>query len=246
MFACLFVVSLSLFGFTMVVGMLVTSATDLADGDESVRIDFQRNLFMLLVLYLTNQLSMHCAAFLGSKLKAVATARLQRAVARRVLHGGKQFEKNFRPGELANAFNSGIAKSEAVWQKIIYSLIFPFTNLVAALTFLSLVHIGYAMLVLVSIPIVFCLKGILGPKATNASARFDDSSARLLGSFQNIVGICKPVKVHGSQDFILDRFDEPVRRTEQDNYSSLLWSTVFGNVFNTVGFTLYFLTNLVF
>jgi hypothetical protein len=76
------------------------------------------------------------------------------------------------------------------------SFIFPLTSLFVVTLFLCLVNIGYAMFVLASTPLVFCCKHVLGSNATISSAAvYEKSNSRLLGKFQNLVGISKTAKV---------------------------------------------------
>jgi ATP-binding cassette subfamily B multidrug efflux pump len=101
------------------------------------------------------------------------------------------------------------------------------------------------MFTLTDVPIVFSCQHMLATNVTPTSERFTASSAHLLGYFQNIVGIQKAAKLYQNQDFLRDRTETQLLKTQRDHRSSLMWGNTFGAVFNTVGSLLLVITNIV-
>jgi ABC-type multidrug transport system fused ATPase/permease subunit len=223
-------------------GNLLNLATELSDGFD-VEQQFHNKLIFLVIVLIANVITYYIVALLGARLISHATARLQREITKRVLYS---VGSAYTPGALANAFSANLAKAEAVWNELLYNMVFPMSCLFSAVGFFCILDVGYAMFTLAAVPMVFFCQHVLGSKATSASDRCTASSALLLGRFQNIVAIQKPAKLYQSQDFFLrDRIEEQLHRTQADHCLSLSWGNVFGAVFNTIGSLLYTITNIV-
>lgn len=234
--------------FVLLVGKQVNLAVDMAantNENDQTRQQFIRGIIGLLLLWLVDEASWYLSCIIGARVISNATARIQLELTKCALYGDVEFEEKYTPGALSNVFSSSISKAEQVWNQLLYRFIRPLASLLAAIVFLALFNISYAIFVASSFPLIASFH-FLEVQATKWSTNSDASSARLLSRFQNTVNIQTAAKVCNAETFVLGRFEESLGQAKHGNFETFLWSSVVEAVFTTVGYGLNAITTVVF
>ena len=198
-------------------------------GQEGDKQDVFIGCFILAGIYLLDQCIFFVVSILNALVIANAISRIQGDLLDAVLFGGNtdEFQAKYKPGTLTNSFSAGIAKLSALFAYIVTNMVYSLSSLVAALVFLAVVDLGFALFVMTMLPVLASLRKF-EKIAHQASDDFETSNGRLVGRFQNVVALRKAIKVANAQQYASERIrHQTLAQAKEDNF----WAGCFGNLF---------------